>query len=313
VSGPTSSLWTVPLLLAALGLLAWIAVVLNGVVGAVLAGRSPGAAHLAAPGRDAMRLLLKARSTTPLPDALLWRFGVVIVFTVPLLAAAVIPLAPGVAVADLSVGVVWWTALMALLWVGVFLVGWGANSAYPLVGGYRFIAQALAYEMPLAIVVITVGLLAGSLQLSRIVAMQAEGLWFAAWAPVAFLVYLMAASAQAFWGPFSTPVASDLAGGVKAELAGVDRLVFMIGRYLALVVAAAFAVPLFLGGHHGPLLPGWLWIVVKTLGVLALLVAGRWLWPRVRLDRFEEFAWVVLIPLTLMQLFVVGALVLCLR
>jgi len=89
--------------------------------------------------------------------------------------------------------------------------------------------------------------------------------------------------------------------------------VFMSGRYLALVVSAAFAVPLFLGGHHGPLLPGWLWIVIKTVSVLALMVASRWLWPRVRLDRFEEFAWVVLIPLTLAQLFVVGGLILWLR
>ena len=313
MSGSAPSLWMVPLLLAVLGVLVWIAVVLNSLLGAVMAGRSASATHLATPVREALRLLLKARSTTPMPDALLWRFGAIIVFTVPLLAAAVIPLAPGVAVADLSVGIVWWTALMALLWVGVFLVGWGANSAYPLIGGYRFIAQALAYEMPLAIVVITVGLIAESLQVSRIVAMQADGLWFAVWAPAAFLVYLVTASAQAFWGPFSTPVASDLAGGVKSELAGVDRLVFMIGRYLALVVSAAFAVPLFLGGHHGPLLPGWLWIVVKTLAVLALMVACRWLWPRVRLDRFEEFAWVVLIPLTLAQLFVVGGLVLWLR
>jgi NADH-quinone oxidoreductase subunit H len=313
VSWPAASLVTIFLFLPAFGALAWIAVVMNAMFGALSSGRPRGMGSLAAPGRAALRLLLKERSATPMPDALLWRFGIIIVFTAPLLAAAVIPLAPGVAVADLSVGIVWWTALMALLWVGVFLVGWGANSAYAMIGGYRFIAQALAYEMPLAIVVITIGLLAESLQVSQIVAGQADGLWYVIWAPVGFVVYLMAASAQAFWGPFSTPTAGDLAGGVKVELTGVDRLVFMVGRYLALVVAAAFATPLFLGGHHGPWLPGWLWIVIKTLIVLALIVAGRWLWPRVRIDRFEEFAWVVLIPLTLVQLFVVGALVLWLQ
>ena len=306
-------IWSIPVLMLALGLLAWVAVAANDALRAASAGRPPGAQPLAAPGRAALRLLLKERSSTPMPDALLWRLGATVVFTVPLLAAVVSPLAPGVAVADLSVGIVWWTALMALLWVGVFLVGWGANSAYPTIGGYRFLAQARAYEMPLAIVVITIGLVAGSLQVSQIVAAQADGVWFALWAPVAFVVYLLAASAQAFWGPFSTPVGSDLGGGVTGELAGPDRLVFMIGRYLALVVAAAFAVPLFLGGHHGPLLPGWSWILIKTLLVLALLVAARWVWPRVRIDRFEEFAWVVLIPLTLVQLFVVGAVVLWLR
>ncbi len=305
-----SGVTAIPVLLIGLAVLVWFAASLSSVFGAMLAGRPVGLTELAVPGRGALRLLLKERSSTPMPDALLWRLGVVLVFTVPVLAAVVIPLAPGVAVADLPVGIVWWTALMALLWVGVFMVGWGPNSAYPMVGGYRFIAQALAYEMPLAIVVITVGLLAGSLRVSDIVAGQEGGLWYALWAPAAFFVYLMSATAQAFWGPFATPIASDLAGGVRAELGGVDRLVFTVGRYAALVVAAAFAVPLFLGGHHGPLLPGWLWIIVKTLLVLALLVSARWIWPRLRLDRFEEFAWVVLIPLTLVQLFVVGAIVL---
>lgn len=302
--------WTLPAMFAALGALTWAAVVINGLFEDRFAGRKLQAGRLLSPLRDGLRLLLKERRSTPMPDGLSWRLGGMIIFIVPLLAGVVIPILPGLAVADLSVGIVWWTALMALLWVGVFLVGWSANSAFPLVGGYRYVAQALAYEMPLAIVVITVGLMAESLQVSQIVAAQSEGLWFVLWAPVAFAVYVLTATAQAFWGPFSTPIASDLAGGVKAELAGVDKLVFMIGRYLALVVAAAFAVPLFLGGHHGPWLPGWLWIAVKTLAMLILLVSTRWIWPRIRIDRFEGFAWVVLIPLTLVQLFVVGAIVL---
>jgi len=264
------------------------------------------------PLQDASKLILEERTSTNMPDSLLWRLGGMIVFIVPLLAAVVIPLGPGLAVADLPSGIVWWTALMALLWVGVYLVGWGPNSAYPLVGGYRFVAQALAYEMPLAIVIITVGLLGESLQVSEIIAGQSS-LFYVVWAPAAFGIYLICASAQAFWGPFAIPMGNDIAGGVGAELSGADRLIFLSGRYLVLVVAAAFAVPLFLGGHHGPWLPGWLWILIKTIGMLFLLVGIRWVWPRLRIDRFEEFAWVVLIPASLVQLFIVGTIVLLIR
>jgi len=267
---------------------------------------------LTSPLADASKLLLEERSSTKMPDALLWRLGGIIVFTMPLLAAVVIPISPGLAVADLPSGIVWWTALMALLWVGVYLLGWGPNAVFPMVGGYRFVALALAYEMPLAIVIITVGLIGESLQVSEIVAGQ-TGLIYALWAPLSFAIYLLCASAQAFWGPFSFPMGSDIEGGVAADLSGVDRLILLCGRYLILVVAAAFAVPLFLGGHHGPLLPGWLWILIKTVFMLLLLVGSRWFWPRLRIDRFEEFAWVVLIPVSLIQLFVVGTIVLLIR
>lgn len=301
-----ANVWAIPGLLAALALLAWVAASLS----AYTQARSTGANAALNPLRELVRLLAKQRSSTLLPDIPLWRLGPALVLLVPILAATVIPIAPGIAVADLSIGLVWWTAMMALLWVGVFMTGWGANSPYPMIGGYRYVAQALAYEMPLAIVVITIALPAESLQLSEIVERQSELGWFVLWAPAGFLVYLIAAAAMAFWGPFSTPTANDLGGGVLAELSGVDRLLFLLGRYLVLVVAAAFAVPVFLGGHHGPLLPGWLWLLVKTLAMLALLVWARQWLPRIRIDRFEEFAWVVLIPLTLVQLFVVAGIVL---
>jgi NADH-quinone oxidoreductase subunit H len=157
--------------------------------------------------------------------------------------------------------------------------------------------------------VITVGLAARSLQVGRIVEAQ-QSLWYVVWMPLGFVIYLITAAALSFWGPFATPVAADLGGGVDAELSGVDRLVFLVGRYVALVVAAAFAVPLFLGGGAGPLLPAPLWVLLKTVAVLGLLVWARWRVPLVRADRFEEFAWAVLIPATLVQLFVVCAIVL---
>jgi NADH-quinone oxidoreductase subunit H len=274
----------------------------DAAIAARLAGRAVGVREVTAP------LLVKQRRTTRHPDPLLWRMaggGVLVVASV----ASVVTPVGGWVVADLGIGVVWWTAFLALLWGAVWLAGWAPNAAYPLVAGYRFVAQALAYEMPLAITVITVALAAGTLQVSGIVTGQQE-LWYAVWQPVGLATYLVCGLAIAFFGPFSQPLARDIAGGIAAELAGVDRLVFLAGRWVVVVVVAAFTVPLFLGGGAGPLLPGWAWSLVKTLIVLAAMLYTRWRLPLVRVDRFEEFAWMVLLPLSLLQAFMVGVVVL---
>uniref|UniRef100_UPI001FE3FA4A NADH-quinone oxidoreductase subunit H n=1 Tax=Pseudonocardia nigra TaxID=1921578 RepID=UPI001FE3FA4A len=241
-------------------------------------------------------------------DAVLWRVGGAALPVAALLAAAVLPLGER-PVADLGVGVVWFNAMEVVAWAAVWMVGWGANSALSLVGGYRFVAQGLAYELPHMFAIITAALGAESLRFTAIVDAQAD-LWFVVIMPAAFVVYLLSAAAMAFWGPFDAPVGRDLAGGAAAELSGVDRLVFEGGRWLLLVVAAAMAVPLFLGGGGGPLLPAWLWVAVKTAGVLALLVWLRHRFPTVRMDRYVEFAWVVLVPLTIVQALVVALVVL---
>lgn len=167
----------------------------------------------------------------------------------------------------------------------------------------------MAYELPHMFVLITAALGAGSLDLGEIAAAQ-DGLWFAVWMPVAFAVYLVSALAMAFWGPLGHPLGGDLAGGAALELSGPDRLVFLAGRYLLLTVAAAVAVPLFLGGGAGPLLPAWAWTLVKTCAVLGALVWARRRFPAVRMERFMGIAWTVLIPATLLQMLVVGVVVL---
>lgn len=156
---------------------------------------------------------------------------------------------------------------------------------------------------------ITAGVGAGSLRVADVVAAQQDR-WFIVEMPVAFAVYLVGVMGFSFWGPLAAPVVSDLAGGVAAELSGVDRLVFLGGRYLMVTVGAAFAVPLFLGGGSGPVLPGPVWTVLKAAVVLALLVWLRWRVPLVRVDRLIEFAWVVLVPLILVQTLLTSLLVL---
>jgi NADH-quinone oxidoreductase subunit H len=263
---------------------------------------------LTLPLREAGGLLVQQRRRTVAADVLLGRGGALALLVAAVLASLVTPLGRW-AVADLSIGVVWFNAMEVVAWAAVWLVGWGANSAYGLVGGYRFIAQGLAYELPHMFALITAALGAGSLRVADVVAAQSS-VWFVVWMPVAFVVYLLSVPAMSFWGPFDQPVGADAAGGAAAELSGVDRLVFTAARWLLLTSGAAFAVPLFLGGGSGPVLPAWLWSLVKTLAVLALLVWVKRRIPTLRMERYQEIAWVVLIPLTLVQALVVAVVVL---
>jgi NADH-quinone oxidoreductase subunit H len=260
------------------------------------------------PGREVLRLLVQQRRRTNAADELLTRLGVVLLPVAAVLAAVVLPLGFR-SVSDLPDGIVWFNAMEALAWAAVWLAGWGPNSTLSLIGGYRFLAQGLAYELPHMLAITTAALGAESLRVGDVVDAQ-SGLWFAVWMPAAFVIYLLSAMGMAFWGPFDQPVGRDVAGGAAAELSGVDRIVFLGGRWLLFVVAAAVSVPLFLGGGHGPLLPGWAWTLLKTAAVLALLVWVRRRVPGVRMERYVELAWVVLTPLAILQALVVALVVL---
>ncbi|MFD0775649.1 NADH-quinone oxidoreductase subunit H, partial [Streptomonospora algeriensis] len=257
--------------------------------------------------REAAGLLLRRRRTVPGADTLLWRLGIASVPVAAIMAALVIPIG-GRAVADLSIGVVWFNAMEVLLWGGMWLVGWGANSVWGLLGGYRYLVQGLSYELPHMFALTTAALGAGSLRVGDIAAAQ-QGAWFALVMPAAFAVYLVSALAMSFWPPFDQPVGADLSGGAAAEPSGPDRLVLLIGRHMMLAAAAAMAVPLFLGGGAGPLLPGWVWSLIKAAAVLALLVWVGGRLPKVRMDRFVEVGWVVLLPLVLVQALAVAVFV----
>lgn len=294
-SAPLWSVLLVPVLLTAFAALA--------VTGdALLAGRAAGRpprTSLAAPSAATARLLVGQRRATLAPDALLWRIGVWTVPAAGILAALVIPFGP-VTASRMSVGVVWFNAMEVLTWAGLWLAGWGANSALSLIAGYRFVAQGLAYELPVMFALISVAAGAQSLNVADVAAAQSH-LWFAVWMPAAFVVYLGGVYAFSFLGPFGYPAAGDVAGGVLAELSGVDRLAIEAGRWLLLTAGAAMAVPLFLGGGAGPGLGPWAWSVIKTLAVLAVLTWGRRRLPVLRADRYAEFAWVVLLPLSVCQ------------
>ncbi len=298
-SAAAQAWWVLP----AAGLLAVVALaaaVLDGVL-ADPANRARGAA---APLAEVARLLRQRRRRTVAADLLLWRLATSGLVPVAMLMVTLVPFGRWT-LFDSPVGVVWFNALDVMVWALVWLAGWGPNAVFGLVGGYRFLAQALAYELPLMFALVAPAVAAGSLRVGDVAAAQ-SGLWYVVWMPVAFVVYCLGVVAFSVWGPFAVAAGGDLAGGVLAELSGVDRLLFLAGRYALLAAGSAFAVPLFLGGGAGPVLPGGAWVLVKTVLLVAVLVAVRRRLPAVRPDRFVEAAWVVLLPVVLLQDLVVA-------
>lgn len=277
--------------------------VCQGMLNARVAGTSaPDAAF--APARTVALLLTQQRRRMVGADVLLWRCAGLILLTAGVLTAAFVPVGDRVVLGG-GVSLAWFNAVEILSWAAVWLAGWGADSAFSLVGGYRFVAQGLAYELPHMFALICAAVAAESLDISDIVAAQQDR-WFVVIMPVAFVIYLLSVPAMSFTAPFDAPVGADIAGGVFTEVSGVDRLVLTVGRRVLFVAAAAMAVPLFLGGGAGPWLPGWLWSLVKTLFVLAVLIWLGRRWPTIRMSRYMEVAWIVLLPLILLQALVVS-------
>lgn len=289
---------------------AYATAVLDRLVGRVVARRPIHfGATLAAPARDAALLLLQQRTSTERPDAPLWALAPALLGALAAAALAAIPLGSTSALPRIDGGIVYFGAAMAMVMVAVFLHGWAANSTFPMMGAYRFVAEALSYEMPLALVLIAAALPAESLSVNDIIQSQA-GVWNVVRQPLGLPLYLIAGLGLAFWGPLNLPDSADLAGGTVGEASGVQLLLWRSARAAVLVAVAAMGAAAFLGGWHGPWLPGAAWMMLKTMALLAALVTTGHVFARVRTERFVVVAWVVLIPLALVDVFASGLLAL---
>jgi NADH-quinone oxidoreductase subunit H len=308
-----SPLWPPVAVVVVIGVIVagvWLTLVFDELFGRLVARRPVRTGGLLlAPVRRASLLLVQAPTSTERPDGPAWALGACGLGALAACALVVVPLSRTVAPADLSSGIVLFGAAMALVMVMVFLHGWSPNSVLPLIGGYRFAAQALSYEMPLALVLIAVALPAQSLAVGAIVSSQ-HGLWNVVRQPLGLPLYLVAALGVAFWGPLNTPDGADLSGGTRVEVAGSSLLVWELSRAAVLVATAAMGAACFLGGWWGPVLPGPVWVAVKTAVLLAVMVSTGHVLARVRLERFVVTAWAVLIPLALVDVFVGGVVAL---
>lgn len=264
---------------------------------------------LLAPIPAAALALATSRTTTERPDGPGWALAPALLAGLAALALSMVPLTSGLVPTDPDTGFVVFSAAIAFVMIAVFLHGWSSNSTLPLHGAYRYGAQALSLQIPFLLAMLATALPAESLSIVRIVESQAP-LWNVVRQPLGLPLYLVVGLAVSFWGPLNLPDGDDLAGGTSAEDSGIARLLWGGARASMLVAVAAMGAAGFLGGWHGPILPGPLWVAIKTLGLLALiLVAGHGL-ARLRIETFVLVSWAVLIPLALLNVFISGAFLL---
>jgi NADH-quinone oxidoreductase subunit H len=261
---------------------------------------------------DAVKLLLKENIIPAEADKLVWWLAPFIAVVPPVMAFVVLPFGKNLIVKDLNVGVLYLMAMSSVSVIGIFMAGWGSNNKYSLIGGMRSAAQIISYELPLILSMIIVAMQAGSLSMQKIVSAQA-GCWNILHPnmALAFIVYIISATAEINRVPFDIPEAeSELVAGFHTEYSGMKFAMFFIGEYTNLFIISAIAATLFFGGWQGPILPGVVWFLIKSYGIVFVLMWVRWTFPRLRVDQLMGFAWKILTPISFFNLAITGWLLL---
>jgi NADH-quinone oxidoreductase subunit H len=265
------------------------------------------------PVADAIKLFLKEDWTPPFADRLAFVLAPGILVVTVLLAFGVVPFAPDLHISDLNVGLLFFLGLTSLGVYSIVLAGWASNSKYSLIGGMRAAAQMISYEIPLGLSVLGVVLLSGSLRLGDIVEAQ-RGVWFCVTQPVGLGIFLIATLAEARRIPFDLPEAdAEIIAGYHTEYSSMKFGAFFLGEYLDILLVGCMTTVLFLGGWHGPVLPGLVWFALKTGAIVVLFILVRATLPRFRFDQLMHFGWKVLIPISLANVLVTGFLALYLQ
>jgi len=300
----------VPVVAATLIAGVYLVAVIDRVVAALVAGRSVSwSSALLGPVRSAAFLLVQQRMVTERSDAPGWTLAPALFAGLAAVALALVPLDSGRVAADPATGFVVFSAAIAMVMIAVYLHGWSPNSPFALHGAYRYSAQALSFQIPFLLAMLATAIPAESLSIVDIVEAQ-ESVWNVVRTPLGLPLYLVVGVGVSFWGPLNLPEGADLADGGSLEDSGVARLSWTVARYAMLVAVAAMGAAGFLGGWWGPWLPGAAWVIVKTLVLLVVLIASGHLLARVRIESFVVFAWVILIPLALFNVFLSGAFLL---
>jgi NADH-quinone oxidoreductase subunit H len=291
---------------------------------------------LGQPIADGAKFIFKEEVTPGQVDRILFWAAPVAIFTAAVAIFAVIPfgsilpatlgaepirlvVAPGV-----DVGMIYVFAISSIAVYGVILGSWASNDKYSFFGGMRSGAQLISYEIPLGLGLLGVVLMSGSLRLDRIILDQAQsGVWNVFVQPLGFVVFAVAALAEAARLPFDLPEAEqELVGGYHTEYSGLKLMMFLVAEFLHMVAAAVLIVVLFLGGWHFWGLTGssetiadvswWTAIVrvvvlmAKVMGMILFFMLARWSWPRFRFDQLMRVAWQVMLPWGVVNVLVVA-------
>jgi NADH-quinone oxidoreductase subunit H len=276
---------------------------------------------------DLIKLLLKELIYIRNADNLLFNIAPFIVIVASIMAIGAIPFAKGLQAVDLNIGVLYILAISSMGVIGILIAGWASNSKYSVIGAMRSGAQVISYELSVGLALLCIITFAGSMQFSEIIASQQDGWWIfkghiAAW--IAFVVYLIAGTAETNRGPFDLAEAeSELTAGFHTEYSGIKFAFFFLAEYMNMFIIAAIATTLFFGGwlpfhlynvtwfnRAMDFIPPVFWFFGKTAFVIYLMMWLKWTFPRLRIDQLLALEWKYLLPINLMNLIVIAFLTL---
>ncbi len=295
----------VPLLVA----VAYLTLAERKVIAAMQLRKGPnvvGPFGLLQPLADGLKLLLKETVIPAGANKVVFILAPMITFILAIVAWAVIPFDDGWVLADINVGILYLFAISSLGVYGIIMAGWASNSKYAFLGALRSAAQMVSYEISIGLVIITVLLCVGSLNLSAIVRAQ-EGMWFVIPLLPMFVIFFISALAETNRAPFDLPEAeAELVSGYNVEYSSMTFALFFLGEYANMILMSAMVVVLFLGGWLPPFpvapftwVPGPVWFLLKVAFVLFLFLWVRATFPRFRYDQLMRLGWKVFLPFSL--------------
>lgn len=283
-----------------------------------------GPAGLLQPIADALKLMSKQLIVPVGVDSTLFRVAPLLVMAPALMSLAVIPFGPTMAARNINVGLLMIFALGSINVMALLVGGWASRNKYAVISAARVVSQNIAYEIPMLLVVITLAMMSGTMNLSEIVAQQSGAFWhwnlFRVWVnplmPVTFLIFYICMLAETNRAPFDMAEAeSELVAGAYTEYAGMGFGVFFMAEYTNIVLGCSLATALFLGGWQSPigLLPGVFWFLVKMYALVFSVVWVRWTFPRTQFYGLLNLSWKILIPVSLVTLILSSAMIKLIR
>lgn len=267
------------------------------------------------PAADGIKALIKEDVVPRAADKVVHLLAPVILVVTAFTVYAVLPIGRNMVVLDLDAGLLFFFAVGAASELAVFMAGWSSRNKYALLGAMRAVAQMVSYEIPLILATVSVVMITGTLSLPQIVAAQGThaGLlpdWFVftPWGFAGFLLFMIAANAEANRSPFDLPEGeSEIIAGYFIEYSGFKFALFFLAEYLSLFAISGLGITLFLGGWNAPFaalefIPSWAWFFIKLITLMCLFIWTRGTLPRLRQDQLMNFAWKFMIPMVLINL-----------
>jgi len=278
-----------------------------------------GPAGLLQPIADALKLLSKQMIVPDGVDRTLFRVAPLLMMAPALAGLAVMPFSESLAARNINVGLLMIFAFGSINVMAVMLGGWSSRNKYAIISAARVVSQDVAYEIPMLLVVITMIMITGTMNLNEIVRGQAGGFWhwnlFRVWVnplmPITFLIFYICMLAETNRAPFDMAEAeSELVAGAYTEYSGMGFGVFFMAEYANILLGSSLATVLFLGGWQSPFgaLPSVLWFLAKMYFLVFSVVWVRWTFPRTQFYGLLNLSWKILIPVSLLTLLLSSAL-----